>query len=160
MQTYSEFRPTPFDSRGLALSGKQDWLVVPVIQTRDSGILDRCNFGAALDMLGGESSTVEIHRFHHWGPGWFEIIIVDPNSKEAEIAITIERRLSDYPSLDDDMLSEMQLDEAYAWWEAMGLRERIQFCYDHRLSIFAARRDDELPDDDTGEIIDDLAPLC
>jgi hypothetical protein len=85
MQTYSQYRPTGFDSRGLGLPDRQDWLVLPVIQTRDSGPLEQSNFASALKAVGGESETVEVHRFGHWGPGWFEIIIVAPGSEAARI---------------------------------------------------------------------------
>jgi len=48
MQTYRDFRPTGFDSRGAFLDAdRQDWLVVPVGRNRDSGPLDESNFAAA-----------------------------------------------------------------------------------------------------------------
>ena len=36
----------------------------------DEGLLT-----ATLRRLGGESTTVQVHRFNHWACGWFEIIL-------------------------------------------------------------------------------------
>ena len=99
MTTYSQFRPTAFDPEGLGLPDRQDWLVLPVIQTRDSGPLEVSNFRVALQQLDGESNTVEVHHFNHWGPGWFEIILAHP-SREADVT-AIEESLEEYPVLDD-----------------------------------------------------------
>lgn len=113
MSTYSEFKPTVFDNH-IEIEDRENWLVAPVSQTRDSSTFDKCNFQAALEMLGGESDTVEVHRFGHWGPGWFEIIIVDP-SREDDVD-GIHHALANYPVLDDSKLSEMETeDEDEAW---------------------------------------------
>jgi len=65
MQTYSQYAPTGFDRSRAFLSDRQAWLVVPVSRNRDSNTLAESNFDAALEMLGGESDTVEVHRFGH-----------------------------------------------------------------------------------------------
>ena len=115
-QTYSDFRPSQFDAAGLGLPAKQSWRVIPCSQTRDSEPLDRSNFKAALESLGGEGETVEIHRFGHWGPGWFEIIIVDPSDNTAMgTADDIEACLADYPVLDEEALSELEDAELHDW---------------------------------------------
>jgi hypothetical protein len=118
MQTYKEYAPTQFDSKGLGLDDRQDWFVAPVSQTRDSEVLSRVNFKSALESLGGESETVEVHRFGHWGPGWFEIILVHP-SRESEVA-ELESTLEDYPVLDDSALSEAENNEYYENWTQHG----------------------------------------
>jgi hypothetical protein len=102
METYNTFRPSGFDPSGLGLQSQQDWLVAPVARNRDSGLLDLSNFNAALDMMGGESDNCEVHRFGHWGCGWFEIIIVKPDTPTAAIAEEIEEALENYPVLDED----------------------------------------------------------
>ena len=126
MQTYSEFRPTSFDSAGAFLHDQQAWLVVPVSRTRDSGPFAESNFETALEMLGGESGIVEVHRFGHWGPGWFEIIIVKPDSDAANIAEDIETRLEDYPILDEEDCSNREYESAFESWQNFGLIERNQ----------------------------------
>jgi hypothetical protein len=117
MIRYSEYRPTAFDTRGLALDTQQHWLVMPVIQTRDSEALEQSNFASALEQLGGESESVQVHRFGHWANGWFEIIIIDPTDEsKVQIAESIESTLEDYPVLDEEDLSRRENDEyEYAW---------------------------------------------
>ena len=105
-QLYKDFRPTQFDSAGLALDSQQDWLVLTVTRTRDSEALEQSNFRTALEILGGESDTCEVHRFGHWGPGWFEIILLHPD--RAQEADEIEGALAHYPILSDDDHSELE----------------------------------------------------
>lgn len=50
MKTYREFRPTAYDTAGLGLEDRQDWIVVPCSQTRDSGSYERSNFEVAQRM--------------------------------------------------------------------------------------------------------------
>lgn len=120
LQTYKEFRPTAFDTRGLALPDRQDWIVCPVSHNRDSDILIESNWACQLARLGGESDTVEIHRFGHWGPGWFEIVIVDPaDTSNVESMRQLAHELADYPVMDDSDLSareEEQYTESWANW--------------------------------------------
>ena len=148
MQTYKQFSPTPFDARGLHADSldRAEWLVFPASQTRDSGVLDRSNFRSALKALGGESDTVEVHRFGHWGPGWFEIVLVAPDSDAATTAQELADALEDYPVVDESDYSELEWTEAYEYWERCSLRERVDYCRDADASIFAARRTDAMPD--------------
>lgn len=141
MIKYSEFQPTAFDSKGLLgeYHGISDFLVVPVTQTRDSGPLDRSNFEQALEMLGGESDDVQVHRFGHWGPGWFEIILVDPKSDKVRIAEDIESSLADYPVLNEEDFSEKETKETEEYYQFMSLSERVDVLHETGESIFAAR---------------------
>jgi len=116
MQTYKEFKPTQFDNH-IEVEDREHWLVVPVSQTRDSGPFNKTNFQSALDILGGEGNSVEVHRFGHWGPGWFEIIIVDPDSPERAKAEDIEACLESYPVLDDEALSQAEWDDYCESWD-------------------------------------------
>ena len=54
MKRYSEFAPTGFDSAGAFLPDRQDWLVAPTAQNRDSETLDKSNFAVLLKEVGGE----------------------------------------------------------------------------------------------------------
>ena len=142
MRKYSEHQPTGFDRKGAFLDDQQDWLVLPIGQTRDSDCLERSNFTIALEMLGDESETVEVHRFGHWGPGWYEIIIIDPKDKDkVKIAEDIETSLADYPVLNEEHFSDLEWTEASDYWERMDLSERICYCDRHKVSIFASRSD-------------------
>lgn len=51
LERFADFQPTYVDPRGLGSDGQEDWLVVPVSQTRDSGLLEKSNFDAAEDSL-------------------------------------------------------------------------------------------------------------
>lgn len=122
MIPYSEFQPGPFDIVGLGLPDQKAWLVVPVMRTRDSEALARSNFDAALKMFserGDEKADddgyedFETHGFNHWGPGWFDIIIVQPDSPAQKIAEEIEESLVNYPVLDECLFSEYEADELH-----------------------------------------------
>ncbi len=133
MDTYAKFQPTGFDPAGLALDDQQDWLVVPVGRNRDSGCLDESNFASALESLGGESETVEVHRFGHWACGWFEIIIVKPDSDAAKEAESIESALADYPCLDDEDFSQRETEEAdRVWASCFNVKQRIEYIEKNR----------------------------
>lgn len=124
MQTYSQFRPTGFDCRGIGLPDQQNWLVAPVSRTRDSGPLDESNFECALAQLGGESEDVQIHRFGHWGPGWFEIILINPERRDlVSKAEEIEASLENYPVLDDEDHSRREWECYVESWDSWGRRE-------------------------------------
>jgi hypothetical protein len=103
-------------------------------------------------MLGDESETVEVHRFGHWGPGWFEIIIVDPSDSErVEIATDIENRLEDYPILDETDFSEREWNEKQEYWDNCSMWDRIELCVKAGESIFASRSE-SIPGDVWKEI--------
>lgn len=109
IQTYKQFTPSTHDARGLGLPDRQDWLVCPVTQSRDSEALERSNFRVAVRRLGGESETVEVHRFGHWACGWFEILLVAPS--RLPDAQGLAESLDDYPVLDEMDLSELENEE-------------------------------------------------
>jgi hypothetical protein len=104
-----------------AVEDRNNWLLVPVSVTRDGGPYDQSNFAAALEMLGGESETVEVHRFGHWGPGWFEVIIAHPSliNKVKEI----ESALESYPILDEGDFSERENGLQDECWDSYGRRD-------------------------------------
>ena len=154
MPTYKEFRPTGFDTHINFDDDREDWLVCPCGRNRDSQILERCNFDACLEILGGESDTVEVHRFGHWAVGWFEVILVSP-TRSAEVE-EIERSLADYPILDEDKYSDQEWTEVAEYWASLRVADRVELCQRFGVSIFAARRDD-VPGDDCGAMHQYLA---
>ena len=142
---YQDFAPTQFDPKGLGLDDRQNWRVAGVSRTRDTGPLDESNFECTLKALGGESRCVEVHRFGHWGPGWFEIILVSPTAKKKnEILDEIEAALANYPIVDEMDWSERDFEAACESWDTTDMRDRISILAKHNCSIFAARRD-EIP---------------
>lgn len=134
---YRDWAPTALDCKGLGLEDRQDWYVVPCMRTRDSEALEESNFHVALETLGGESDTVEVHRFGHWGPGWFEVILAHPDHGKA--VAEMKCALADYPVLNDTDFSEREYEEqsqafldfgaselAVAIADRFGLSERAQ----------------------------------
>lgn len=175
MIPYREFAPTGFDPEGLNAHDmgtdedpdRSEWLVAPVGRTRDSDPLAESNFSAFLRIVGGESDDVEVHRFGHWGPGWYEIILVRPGTTAATEAERAESSLTDYPVLDDMDYSAREWEASEETWKWMRLRDRVSLIREARAraerwgcanppSIFAARRD-EIPDDPTGHIAETLS---
>lgn len=144
LECYGDFRPTGFDSAGLGLDDRQDWLVAPCSHNRDSGILARCNWESqlkAIEAADPSGEDHETHSFGHWACGWLEILIVRPGSSAKQAAEDIAARLEDYSVLDEDALSEAEDRAVYADWDSMNLRERIALCSERGVSIFAARHD-------------------
>ena len=102
MQSYKDFAPTPFDAKGLNCARESICnFGVLLSQNRDSEALELSNFRVALERLGGESENVQVHRFGHWACGWFELLLVKPNTKQWQTALEIEDSLLDYPCLDE-----------------------------------------------------------
>jgi hypothetical protein len=151
MKRYRNFQPTPFDVKGLggADADISDWFVVPVSIDRDTPkhTIEAVNFDVikgALEKANPDGEDWEIHRFNHWGPGWFEIIVVRPDTESARIAQEMADVIEDYPVLDDEELSMREWDACHKAWEQMSLRERIHFLHRRApdISFFAARSDD------------------
>jgi hypothetical protein len=128
LQQYKDWSPTQFDSKGLGCEDRQDWFVCPVIETRDSGHLEKSNFTTMLCMLeeiDPEEETWETHSFNHWGPGYFTIILVKPDSAAYNRATEAANALEYYPVLDESDLSDREFEGALSDWELYGMKE---FC--------------------------------
>lgn len=126
MKKYKDFSPTQFDSKGLSgeYHGISKFLVAPCAQTRDSDCLERANFDALLKALGGESKSVQVHRFGHWANGWFELILISPKAKKKiKIADDIEAGLADYPVVDDALYSQYESEEN--WQSVQSCRHEL-----------------------------------
>jgi hypothetical protein len=113
MQRYKDWAPTKHDAKGLRCYDNQDWFVAPVIQTKISETRERSNFQVVLDDLekADTGEDVEVCSFNHWGPGWFEIILVRPDTVAATCAAEWEAALSDYPIADESHLAELEAEE-------------------------------------------------
>lgn len=136
LQKYSDYRPTGFDCKGLA-ADKHDISSFRVLlgQNRDSGCLDRSNFNCALELLGGESDNVQVHRFGHWACGYFELLLISNNAPDdiKKSAGDIACSLADYPVLNTEDFSEMEMNEAgEIWANCYDEQERIDYIRDNR----------------------------
>lgn len=105
-------RPTPFDRRHGSFAAADDhanWFVVAG-QNRDSDALAKSNFECITDSLKAiDEECYVIHSFGHWGCGWYEVLVVDPDNKAAcDEAERILAALADYPVVDDEHYSAKQ----------------------------------------------------
>lgn len=114
-ERFGDSRPTSFDRSHGSFAGAQehiDWYTV-LTQNRDSGALDKSNFQVATDWLKAHGEDAyTIHRFGHWGCGWYEVLVV--NSTNADACNEAEKLLSaldGYPVLDDMHHSAMMCEQ-------------------------------------------------
>lgn len=113
LQPYRDHRPTQFD--GHIEIEKEGWFLAPCSQTCDSDALARSNFTAqeeALEEVDPKGEDHKTHRFGHWGPGWYEVVVVRPGSKCEQVAKELVCALESCPVLDDTAFSELEYDEA------------------------------------------------
>lgn len=112
VKTLREFFPTWFDHSPAAfLEDQADWIVAPCLQTRDSDALERSNFAAqdsAISQADPNGDDYETHRFGHWGPGWYEIVIVRPGSAAHVECEQIADRLDQDAVLNEKLFSEYE----------------------------------------------------
>ena len=118
---YRDWAPTSFDQEGLGIHSNMehvaDWLVCPCMQNRDSEPLEKTNYSACVKTLEERKIEFEEHSFNHWGPGWFEIILVEPTDEGKGFIEETVRCLENYSVLDEEAFSEMEWEEAWKWWE-------------------------------------------
>lgn len=140
MQRFKDFRPSPHDQH-IAVEGKEDWFVLPCGMNRDSPCWEESNFQTAKDMLQDaapsriveeEGEDWEELSFNHWACGHFSILVVRPNTEACKVAEEIERKLENYPLLDEDDVTERQHEEAnLTWKECYNNKERANYIRKH-----------------------------
>lgn len=98
-------------------------------RSRDSDCLEENNFVEALAALGGESDTVQVVREGHWAVGWIEWIAIHADDEKAiRIAEKLNEQREDYPSLNDDTLSERKMKVAdVIWRNCYNTAERLAY---------------------------------
>lgn len=133
--TFAEYRSQP--DFGTSIDHDRDeWIIAPCQQNRDSDTLTRSNFSVMVAELerieqdaqpaedGAEYFDVfELHRFGHWAYGWLEIVLVRPGSAAAEYVADLAEALADYPVADEEHFSQLESDEAAESWESWGARD-------------------------------------
>ena len=113
-QKYGEYQPTSFDSSENYIGEKKgdlkDWLVCNIGKNRDSGLLDQSNFDSFLKELSvePEGKNWKVLRFGHWACGWYEIVLVKPNTKSFELADNLLEQIKDYPVLNEEHHSSLE----------------------------------------------------
>lgn len=134
--------PTGFDSDANFAGYKPTGYVI-YSRNRESSILEETNFAAILEDLGGEGDLVRVIRHGHWACGWIEYITVDDTAPNTLLdrCVDIVRALTDYAIYDEHRYSQAQWEAIADYWERSTLRDRVDYCRDAGISIFAARRD-------------------
>jgi hypothetical protein len=114
---------------------KSNWLLFPAGVHRDSDALARSNHRVALRLLSEvdpDEKDHEVCRFGHWAVGWIDEIIVKPGTKCATSAETCERRLANYPILDEsDHTEEEQTEADETWANCYNDRQRLEYIRDN-----------------------------
>ena len=157
-ERFGDSRPTGFDRRHGSFADAEShaqWYVVAG-QNRDSDALTKSNFECATSNLEacGEDAY-HIHRFGHWGCGWYEVLIVNnENEKACEEADDMLRALADYPCLDDEHYSAKMCEEGEC--ECSCCPKDWCDCEDCKKARGA---DDDDDDDDDDIVLDDDEPL-
>ena len=160
LERWSVDGPTAFDSAAnYAGADLSDFYVAPVSVTRDSQLLERVNWQvvtADLERISQHDETGSV-SMGHWACGWYEIFLIHADDAAAlEAADQWACSLADYPVADESAWSEAEWQAAAEYWERCSLSDRVETLERHGLSVFAARRD-ELPEDPTGSLFQDLA---
>jgi hypothetical protein len=132
--------PTSWDSLANFVGEKPKGYSV-YSRNRESSILENTNFEEFLKRLNGESEWVTIVRHRHWACGWIEYLMLKEDAPHTliETAIQITKELDAYPILNEDLYTEAQLDSMQTYWDNLSIKERIDYCKDAGISIFAAR---------------------
>lgn len=105
-----------------------EWLVA-MGRHRDSDLLTNSNwdvFIAMLDKLDIEDAyTIESES--HWAVGWVEHILINPQCQPAiDLADDVQRKLDDYPILDEDHHSEREWEDHLQNWESWGRNDLMR----------------------------------
>lgn len=157
MKRYADWRPTAHDTAGKSLPERQDWLVTPFMITRDTeDCLTLSNWHVLtreLAKIDPDGVDHETHRFGHWGPGWFEIVIVRPDTATAIEAQQLADACESYPILDDSDFSEREMNAETEAWQALSVKDRVDLLKraHYRGCVLVARRE-YAPADDNGAI--------
>ena len=107
-------------------------LIVVVTRSRDSDLIEESNWECALEMLGGENSSVKIHRFGHWACGWWDALCVIQGSEKEEIGREIVESIENYPLLDEEDHSRRESEQAdKVWRDDYSPTERVGFLRDN-----------------------------
>jgi hypothetical protein len=134
--TYGDHIKASYAAGSFAMWGnewksKANWLIAPCKHNRDSDTLTESNWSVTLSRLAPDD--YEIVRFGHWACGWYEIVIVRPDTDSARACETMAQDLADYPVLDESHYSDAQCEAAdHVWKDCYSPRGRIEYIRENR----------------------------
>ena len=121
MQRYKDWAPGPGDIKGKGIHHLDnpymfnEWLVVPIIKTRDADHLTCSNWDFIIKMLEGDEDRddddYELMSWNHWACGFFDMIVVKPGTMAHVLMCKVETSLESYPALDEEDWMRREHDE-------------------------------------------------
>jgi len=103
--------------------------VAPVGRNRDNEKEPRtaCNWQtvtAEIEAVSQHDET-EAHCFGHWACGWYELFLIHENDIEAlKVADKWAESLADYPIANEDLLSELEIEDQCTTYANCGIRQQ------------------------------------
>lgn len=118
---------------------------------RDSSILEQSNYDCYKKLV------PQAYEFEagHWAVGWVKYLMLDKGASKEVIAKCeeINNDLADYPVINEDDYSERLYNAIYDLWDKSSMSDRIDYCHEAGVPIFAARHNDFIQDDRLYEYI-------
>ena len=121
MQRYKDWAPGPGDIKGKGLHHLDnpymfnEWLVAPLIKTRDCDLLSQSNWDYVIKLLEGSEDEdyddYEVMSWNHWACGWFDMIVVKQGTRAHLLMNEVETSLESYPALDEEEWMKREYDE-------------------------------------------------
>ena len=99
---------------------------------------------------------------NHWAVGYLHVIYLRVYDSAGELTpaflayAELHLAMKEYPVLNESDWSEREWKRAADYWQRCSVSERVRWCQQYHVSIFAARRDD-IPSDPAGELVTALA---
>jgi hypothetical protein len=171
MQRYKDWAPGPGDIKGKGLHHLDnpymfnEWLVAPLVKTRDCGLLSQSNWDYVIKLLEGpedkDYDDYEVMSWNHWACGWFDMIVVKQGTRAHVLMNKVESSLEDYPSLDEEdwmkRESDAHHDEVYEHCDSL-IRGLFHNELDERLlATYAETHIDNIEDWSLNDKFDPLA---
>ena len=109
----------------------EHWAIGPIIETRDSSLIEKTNaraLEAALRARPEFEDEWEVHRFGHWAVGWvhhLSLRVLDDAGAPTPVLrflVEWERKLDGYPVADEEALCEAEYEAAIESIEQSGRR--------------------------------------
>ncbi len=129
---------------------ESNWEVaLRMIQTLDLPEFDQPEERYQFDRIDPRSSGwFYIWRASHCLVGWVDYLMIRGDAPQALIDMghQIVHDLDVYPILDDDHFSKMETEQIYKYWGEESLHYRIKMLAESGDSIFAARRNNDIPE--------------
>lgn len=131
-------------ARDAAYWGDYPDYLIAYARHRDSDSLTNCNFQvfeSEFNRIDPDGETWTIEGSSHWAVGWIDYLAVKPGSEAESEAIELLTQIENYPVLDDEKLTLLEMEQVELYWADLPLKWRIEELARNNESIFAARAD-------------------